>query len=99
MAASTVMLSACETGPANPLDLTAARPDPVIETRMVTRTVCPDELNTAPAALPEPPADAEVIWNEPAKAWFDQLVDAAQAAIDQVLGAREVCREQGALQP
>lgn len=96
MAASVATLTACAGGPSKPLDLTAAQPDPVVETRTRTRVVCPDELKTAPASLPAAPADAEVTWNDPAREWFDQVIDVAQAAVDAVRGARQACEAAGA---
>mgnify|MGYP007030467734 CR=1 FL=1 len=82
------MLSACSSSGAD--STVKSAPDPVIETRTVTREVCPAELALPLGERPQPGADAVVTGNEAGMAWLaaimarvglleDRLTDAAKA--------------------
>lgn len=78
------MLSACASSPTPPAP-PPTEPDPVIETRVQTRLVCPAELSRSPGERPAVPADAVLTANEPAAAWLA----AALAFVDAVLSLFE----------
>lgn len=84
------MLTACATsGPAE----VAAGPavNPVIEVRHERRTVCPAELDNAPAAQPEPGPDAVIEYNGPGRDWLAATLAWGGALFATVTDARAQC--------
>lgn len=99
LAALSAVLTACASGPADPGRLTGPAPDPVVETRTLTRVLCPDEIWRPLPPEPDPAADAEVIWNTAGGLWIDGQLVRGQAAIDALESAREACLAAGAIAP
>jgi hypothetical protein len=71
MAISCATLAACASSPSKPM-LTAS-PDPVIETRIVERTVCPVDITAPLASRPQPADDAVVTGNTAGMAWVSAI--------------------------
>ena len=79
-----VMLPACAHSP-------AARPAPIVETRTVTRTLCPIELKLPPPAKPPVPAGAILRGNEAGLAFVAALAGWGDALAARLADAVREC--------
>ena len=82
------MISACATSQATkplPRD-----PDPIVETRTITRTVCPAELRQAPLAKPARP-NGWLEGNAAMLAWVGELARWGDALFDRQADAAKQC--------
>jgi hypothetical protein len=82
------MLAACASSP-KPADGPA--PDPVVETRTVTRIVCPADLDTELGAPPQPAEDAVLQGNEPGLIYLGALIGDGAAARAVIADAKAAC--------
>lgn len=85
------MLTACATSPAEP---PAIAPDPVIETRIVTRTVCPAEISAAVPARPQPGDDAIIRGNAAGMDWLNRLIAFAGLMETRLSDAARECEDE-----
>ncbi len=91
MVASFAMLSACETASGARPDLSAQAPDPVVETKTITRTVCPDEIYRELPPEPVLGLDGQLTWNPEGGAWLDAKIERGEAAEDALQSAKTAC--------
>ncbi|MNU42699.1 hypothetical protein D3C71_314640 [compost metagenome] len=84
------MLTACASSGAKTPPPTA-EPDPVIEVRYETRTVCPPELRQALPARPAVPADAVVQANEIGGRWLASDMAWSSSVAARFLDAQAAC--------
>lgn len=89
-ALAAVMLTACATsGPTEVATGPAA--NPVIEVRREMQTVCPAELDNAPAKQPAPDPDAVVEYNGPGRDWLAATLAWGGALFATITDARAQC--------
>lgn len=89
-ALAAVMLTACATsGPTEVTPGPAA--NPVIEVRREVQTVCPAELDNAPAKQPAPAPDAVVEYNGPGRDWLAETLAWGGALFATIIDARAQC--------
>ena len=83
------MLPACSSSGAERTVKSA--PDPVIETRTVTREVCPAELALPLSERPRPGADAKLTGNEAGMAWLGAIMAHLGLLEDRLRDAAGAC--------
>ena len=83
------MLPACSSSGADATIKSA--PDPVIETRTVTRTVCPAELALPAGDRPQPSLDARLTGNAAGMAWLQAILARLGLLEDRLRDAAEAC--------
>ena len=90
-ALSCAMLTACaHAGPP------AANADPVIETREITRLICPPDLRRPLPDAPAPAADAVIRHNEAGGVYLDAKIARGDAAEAIVRDSLKACDQAGA---
>jgi len=82
------MLAACATSPGN---RPRAIVDPVIETRIESRTVCPPEVAAALPAEPVMPANAAIEASEAVLAWIGARFRREELLDQRLADARKAC--------
>jgi hypothetical protein len=91
-----VTLTACGSVSNAEPDLAAPAPDPLVERRVETRTVCPDEIYRELPPEPVMAEGGELVWNPAGGEYLDAKVARGEAAEDALLAARAACKAQGA---
>lgn len=88
-ATSLAMLPACSSSGAERIVKSA--PDPVIETRTVTREVCPVELALPLGERPQPGPGAKLTGNEAGMAWLAAIMARLGLLEDRLRDAAGAC--------
>ena len=83
------MLPACSSSGAD--RTVGSAPDPVIETRTVTREVCPAELALPLGERAQPGADAKLTGNEAGMAWLAAILARLGLLEDRLRDAAGAC--------
>lgn len=87
-ALSTATLHACAT---LRTERPTAEPDPLIETRTVTKTICPPEVTAALPTRPAVPADAVIQGNDAGMGWLSAILVHLGLVEARLADAREQC--------
>lgn len=93
-------LAACAHGPASPPDLKAGpAPDPIVESKTVTRLVCPSALSRETGPTPQVPDGAVIRHNDAGGDYLDAVVGRLGWLEQMIADARAECLEKGAALP
>lgn len=84
------MLGACASSPTAPPP-PPTEPDPIIETRVETRLVCPAELGRSPGARPAVPDEAVITANEAGAGWLADALTFGERVLALFMDAAAAC--------